>query len=178
MTARYDQMDFDPRFETGFQIKQVQAFDEELLALRRELALVQFELSQRKARYACRYDALKYRPDQPREPPGNPQGGEWTRGGFAADPFNIGSLLGEWGSLASDGGLLFQVAVADIPSLTDSILGWLGPGAFQQNSPTGAIQFFSADRSRLIRFDITSWTSHGSPPHINLEPGRIHIRVR
>lgn len=81
MTTRYDQMDFDPRFESGFQIKQAQEFDEALLRLRRELALVQFELSQRKAHHARELTALKYRPDQPRVPPGNPTGGQWARGG-------------------------------------------------------------------------------------------------
>jgi RHS repeat-associated protein len=59
--------------------------------------------------------------------------------------------------------------------LADDILGWLGPGSICQRSPNGAIQLMSADRIRLIRFDITPQTSHGLPPHINIEPGRQHI---
>lgn len=59
--------------------------------------------------------------------------------------------------------------------LADNILGWLGPGSICIRTPSGALQIMSADRSRLIRFDITSSTSHGLGPHINIEPGRIHI---
>lgn len=132
---------FDPRFEVGFQIEQAHAFDSKLMAIRRELALARFTLDRRKVETARLLAEAKYSPDQPRVPAGNPAGGQWT-GGFAADPFNIDSLLSQWGSLAADGGLLFEVAAADIPSLTQSIMDWLGPGAFQQNSPNGAIQFF------------------------------------
>lgn len=59
--------------------------------------------------------------------------------------------------------------------LADDILEWLGPGSICRPSPNGAVQFMSADRNRIIRFDITPQTSHGMPPHINLEPGRIHL---
>ncbi len=157
----YRQNNFDPRFEAGIQIKAAQDFDAKILALRRELGLIRLELLRRKARHARALTGFKYRPDQPRVPAGNPTGGQWTSGGMGATPDNIASLLDDWGFAAFDGGLLFQVAAADIPNLTDSILDWLGPGSFQQNSPNGAIQFFSADRSRLIRFDITGGTSHG-----------------
>lgn len=171
---------FDPRFEIGFQIEEARAFDRRLMVICRELALVRLALHRRKAETGRLLAERKYSSDQPRVPAGNPTGGQWTGGGggFAADPFNIDSLLSQWGSLAADGGLLFEVAAADIPSLTQSIMDWLGPGAFQQNSPNGAIQFFSADRSRQIRFDITPATSHGLSPHINIEPGRRHIFVR
>jgi RHS repeat-associated protein len=59
--------------------------------------------------------------------------------------------------------------------LADDILEWLGPGSLCVPSPKGAFQLMSADRSKLIRFDITPGTSHGLRPHINIEPGRIHI---
>ncbi|MCA3630830.1 MAG: hypothetical protein IOC35_10970 [Methylobacterium sp.] len=123
----------------------------------------------------------KYRPDQPRVPRGSPLGGQWTSGALSADPFNIELLLDQYGSLASQDGLLFDVAAADIPRLADAVMEWLGPGAFQRNSPNGAIQFFSADMSRHIRFDITTSKSHGLRPHINVYPpigGRDHLWLR
>jgi hypothetical protein len=123
----------------------------------------------------------KYRPDQPRIPRGSPFGGQWTSDGLSADPFNIESLLDEYGWIASSDGLLFDVAAADIPTLADAVMGWLGPGAFQRNSPNGAIQFFSADMSRHIRFDISPTTSHGLRPHINVFPpigGRDHLWLK
>lgn len=61
--------------------------------------------------------------------------------------------------------------------LADDILNWLGPGSLCIPSPNGATQFMSADRSRIIRFDITPRTSHGMGPHINIEPGRKHIML-
>lgn len=126
----------------------------------------------------CGAPEQKYRPDQPRIPAGNPFGGRWTDGSLSADPFNIGSLLDQYGWISSGEGLLFDVAEADIPALAGAVMGWLGPDAYQRNSPIGAIQFFSADGTRIIRFDITPGTSHGLRPHINIEPGRLHIFPR
>jgi hypothetical protein len=63
----------------------------------------------------------------------------------------------------------------DIPDLAKRILDWIGPGGRYAPSKKGAPQYISCDNKRQIRFDITKETSHGLPPHINVEPGRIHI---
>jgi Bacterial CdiA-CT RNAse A domain len=120
MTTRYDQMVFDPRFEAGFQIKQAQEFDAHLLALRRDLALVQFELNQRKARHAREWRALKYNPDQPRVPARNPQGGEWTRGGGSGGaPSDSSTPMADDPALSGDSDLI------DFGVLPDWNSGWI-----------------------------------------------------
>ena len=123
---------------------------------------------------------LKYADDQPRVPAGSPDGGQWTSGGVAiSTPGEMFQELSLWTALGDfSRALVFQVAAADLPKLTGSILEWLGPGAIQLNSPNGAVQFMSADRVKQIRFDITPETSHGLKPHINVEPGGRHIWVK
>jgi hypothetical protein len=125
--------------------------------------------------------ALKYAEDQPRVPAGSPDGGQWTSGGGIAisTPVELLSELIKWSLTGSfDFPAIFRVAAADIPRLADAVIEWLGPGAIQHNSDKGAIQFLSADRVRKIRFDITPATSHGLKPHINVDPGRLHIYVK
>jgi hypothetical protein len=125
--------------------------------------------------------ALKYSPDQPRVPGGQSGAGQWTRGGgiSVSSPSEVLANLNLW-AIGGDFSmpLVFDVAAVDIPSLADAVMGWLGPGAFQQNSPRGAIQFFSGDKTRLIRFDITPSTSHGLDPHINIDGRHIYLKQR
>mgnify|MGYP001431505911 CR=1 FL=1 len=123
---------------------------------------------------------LKYAEDQPRVPAGNPDGGQWAGEGIViATPIQLLTELRLWNLIADfSAPAVFRVAETDIPRLADTILDWLGAGAIQINSPAGAIQFLSSDRVRKIRFDISPETSHGLDPHINVEPGRFHIRVR
>ena len=54
----------------------------ELERVRDQLATLQLELALLRVERAF---ALKYRPDQPRVPAGNPDGGQWTPGGDAAE---------------------------------------------------------------------------------------------
>ncbi|MCZ8187364.1 MAG: hypothetical protein O9308_13365 [Beijerinckiaceae bacterium] len=176
MTPFPRQAPFDLRFEPGYQI----ALREKLAAEERDRGRILAHFHLRLFELKAEYEALrrKYSPSQPRVPAGNSDGGQWTSGAIAATPFNILGILDNWVSEFASGMLPLLVAEADIPQLSVSILDWLGPGAFQQNSPRGATQFFSADRSRSIRFDITPETSHGLRPHINIEPGRRHIWLK
>jgi RHS repeat-associated protein len=59
--------------------------------------------------------------------------------------------------------------------LADDILEWLGPGAVCIKTPSGMTQLMSADRTKIIRFDLDG---HGLGPHINIEPGRLHIFLK
>jgi RHS repeat-associated protein len=59
--------------------------------------------------------------------------------------------------------------------LADDILKWLGPGAACFRTSAGATMLMSTDRTRIIRFDLNG---HGIGPHINIEPGRIHIPLQ
>lgn len=81
MPVPYHQYDLDPRFEAGFQIKAADDVEAKILGLHRELGLIRLELLRRKALRARELTGLKYRPDQPRVPAGNSEGGQWTSGG-------------------------------------------------------------------------------------------------
>ena len=59
--------------------------------------------------------------------------------------------------------------------LADDILQWLGPGSACFKTAGGATMLMSADRTRIIRFDLGG---HGIGPHVNIEPGRIHVPLR
>ena len=142
---------------------------------RYRLAALLFE-----ARLALTHRLLtKYAEDQPRVPAGSPDGGQWASGLTISSPLQLLDALNLW-ELAGNflNPAIFRVSVADIPVLSDMILEWLGPGTVQQNSPNGAIQFLSSDRTRKIRFDITPATSHRLKPHINIDPGGLHLWLK
>ncbi len=126
--------------------------------------------------------AKLFDPSRPRDDHGKWTSGGGGGGGGASTPprpetlrSNIYGLLNQWSELASSSNVGSNLIMANnLDALAGAIVDWLGPGSFQQNSPNGSIQFFSSDRSRIIRFDLGG---HGLGPHINVEPRRIHIFI-
>lgn len=189
---------FDPRFDAAIQTARQDQDACRALLHERWLGLARLHLISLKADLdALRQDLIarrkpaypaplmgaappsrKYSPDQPRLPGGQSGGGQWTSGGGDGLVGSVLKTLETWDWQQNDGTATIVVSEADLPKLCLSILDWLGPGAIQQNSPKDAIQFFSADRTRCIRFDITPATSHRKPPHINIEPGERHIWMK
>lgn len=67
------------------------------------------------------------------------------------------------------GPLSLEQAIAEIES-------WLGANPIESRTPRGDVQLMSRDRTRIIRFDLSS-----DPAHINLQvfaPSRISGRMR
>jgi hypothetical protein len=150
------------------------AAERELLAgLRAELATISAEFKFR--RFLC---DLKYSPDQPRVPAGNPDGGQWTNGGDGEQEAN--------GNAIASSEQLVTVADADSTSPTGQTLNDAGPdqinvwAQYAQNSGNNDIQDPRIARTTQTLHDTlaevnTDVSSRGGPLSGPLYGIRVHL---